>query len=107
VHGFTEVDGVEDLDLIAFPKEKLSAFHYDAALGVGDHIAGMALHEVWLQPKPRLTRSGTADYHDVFVACEPWVLGSVVHGQALRLREDDVVAKGGIDKGFNVLRSTP
>jgi len=86
VHGFTEVDSIEDLDLVAFPQEKLSAFHHDAALGVGDHIAGVTLHEIWFEPKPRFTRSGTAHHHDILVACEPWVLGPVVHGQALRLR---------------------
>ncbi len=32
VHGFVEVDGIEDLDPVAFPQEKLSAFHYDATL---------------------------------------------------------------------------
>lgn len=74
VHGFAEVDGIEDLDLVAFPQEKLSAFHYDAALGIGDHIAGMALHEIWLEPKPCFTRSGTTHHHDVFVRASlgPW-----------------------------------
>jgi len=107
VHGFVEVDGIEDLDLIAFPQEKLSAFHYDAALGICDHIAGMALHEIGFKPKPRLARSGTAHHHDVFISCQSGVLGSVVHGQPFRLREDDVVAKGRINEGFDIFWFSP
>ena len=92
---------------IAFPQEKLSEFNHDAALGIGDHIAGMALHEVGLQPQPCFARSGTTHHHDVFISCQPGVLGAVVNGQVLRLREDDVVAKGWINKGLDVFRSAP
>ena len=56
VHGFFEVDGIEDFQLVLKPKEHFAAFGNDAAFGVGHDEAdrvflGSALHEVGFQPE--------------------------------------------------------
>ena len=56
VHGFFEVDGIEDFQLILKPKEHFAALGNDAAFGVGHDEAdrvflGSALHEVGFQPE--------------------------------------------------------
>ena len=112
VHGLFEVDGVEDADFIPFPQKKPAALHHDAALWVCDNKTdgiglGCTLHEVGLQPKSRLTAAGTANDEHVFVPCGLGVFWSVVHGQSFRLGQNDVVFKGGIDVGLNILRCAP
>lgn len=67
----------------------------------------MALHEVGFEPELSLARARTAHNHDIFVSCQSGVFGPLVHGQAFCLREDDVVSKGRIDQGLDVLRSAP
>ena len=46
-------------------------------------------------------------YQYVFVSRRFRVLGSAVHGQPLRLGENDVVGKGGVYIGLDVLRVAP
>lgn len=46
IHGLFEIDGVEDFQLVALFQQQPAALYNDAALGVSDHIAGMALKEI-------------------------------------------------------------
>lgn len=82
------------------------------ALGIGNNKAdgvllGRTLHQIGLQPKPRLTGAGTADNQHVFVPCGTGIGGTVVHGQAFRLGENDVILKSRIDIRGNVGSSAP
>ena len=65
------------------------------------------MHEVGLDEKPRLAAAGAAHHQHVFVARCLWVLGSAVHAQPLRLGENDVVGKGGVYIGLDVLSVAP
>ena len=65
------------------------------------------MHEIWLNEKPRLAAAGAAHHQHVFVPRGFRVLGSAVHGQPLRLGENDVVGKGGVYIGLDVLRVAP
>ena len=67
----------------------------------------MKLHEVGLDEKPCFAAAGAAYYQYVFVSRGFRVLGSAVHGQPLRLGENDVVGKGGVYIGLDVLRVAP
>ena len=67
----------------------------------------MKLHEVGLDEKPRLAAAGAAHHQHVLVPRCLWVLGSAVHGQPLRLGENDVVGKGGVSVGLDVLGGSP
>ena len=112
VHGLFEVDGVQNFQPVAVMQQHLSAFGNDAALGIGDNKAngvllGRTLHQIGLQPKPCLTGAGTADNQHVFVPCGTGIGGTVVHGQAFRLGENDVILKGRIDIGGDVGGGTP
>lgn len=77
-------------------------------LGIGDHKAdgiglGCTLHEVWFQPKASFTAAGTANDEHVFIPCSLGIFRSVVHSQPFRFSEDDIVFKGGIDVGLDIL----
>ena len=65
------------------------------------------MHEVGLDEKPRLAAAGAAHHQHVFVPRGFRVLGSAVHGQPLRLGENDVVGKGGVYIGLDVLCVAP
>ena len=65
------------------------------------------MHEIWLNEKPRLAAAGAAHHQYVLVPRRFRVLGSAVHGQPLRLGENDVVGKGGVSVGLDVLRVAP
>ena len=65
------------------------------------------MHEVWLNEKPRLAAAGAAYHQYVLVPRCFRVLWSAVHGQPLRLGENDVVGKGGVSVGLDVLRVSP
>ncbi len=67
----------------------------------------MKLHEVGLDEKPRLAAAGAAHHQYVLVPRGFRVLGSAVHGQPLRLGENDVVGKGGVYIGLDVLCVAP
>ena len=112
VHGFLEVDGVQNFQPVAVMQQHLSAFGNDAALGVGDNKAdgvlpGRTLHQIGLNPKSCLTGAGAADNQHVFVPCGARIGGTVVHGQAFRLGENDVVLKSRIDVRGNVVGGSP
>ena len=107
-----EVNGVQNFQTVAVMQQHLSALGNDAALGIGDNKAdgvllGRTLHQIGLQPKPRLTGAGTADYQHILVPCCLGVGRTVVHGQTLRLGEDDVVFKHRVYIGSDVLCCAP
>ena len=112
VHGLFEVDGVQNFQPVAVMQQHFSALGNDAALGIGDNKAdgvllGRTLHQIGLQPKPRLTRAGTTDNQHVFVPCGTGIGGTVVHGQAFRLGENDVILKSRINVSGNVGGGSP
>ena len=112
MHGFLEVDGVQNFQPVAVMQQHLSALGNDAALGISDNKAdrvllGCTLHQIGLQPKPRLTGAGTADNQHVFVPCSTGISGTVVHGQAFRLGENDVILKSRINVRGNVGGGSP
>ena len=67
----------------------------------------MALHKIRLDEKARLAAAGAAYHQHVLVPRRFRVLGSAVHGQPLRLGENDVVGKGGVYIGLDVLCVAP
>ena len=80
---------------------------YSVTVWIGDNVGTVKLHEVWLNEKPRLAAAGAAHHQHVFVPRGFRVLGSAVHGQPLRLGENDVVGKGGVSVGLDVLCISP
>ena len=107
VHGFPEIDGVEHLDGVAAPLQHPSALHQDRPLGVGDTVACVHLHQVRLHEKPGLARAGPADHQHVLVSCKLRVLGAAVHGEPLRLGQDDVLLRVGILIGPDIRGRSP
>ena len=65
------------------------------------------MHEVWLDKKARFAAAGAADDQHVFIPRRPRVFGTIVHGQALGLREDDVVLEYRVDIRRDVLMRAP
>lgn len=65
------------------------------------------MEQIGLQPKAGLARAAAADDQDIFVPRRFWVFGAAVHRQPLRLRENDVVLKCGIDVELDVLGGSP
>lgn len=107
MHGLLKVDGVENLDPIPFSLQELSAFDEDAALGVGDHIAGMALHKIRLDEKARLAAAGAAYHQHIFVSGRSGVFGAVVHGQTFRLGQENILGEHRVDIGRDVFGRSP
>ena len=107
MHGFPEIDGVEHLDGVAAPLKHPSALHQDRPLRVGDAVARVHLHQVRLHEKPGLARSGTADYQHILVAGKLWVFWAAVHGEPLRLGQDDVLLRVGILIGSDIRGRPP
>ena len=67
----------------------------------------MALHQVGLEPEPRLSAPRTAYDHNILVPCRLGVFRAIGHHQAFRLRENDVVFENRVYEGLDVLRRTP
>ena len=65
------------------------------------------MEQIGLQPKAGLARTAAADDQDIFVPRRFRVFWAAVHRQPLRLRENDVVFKRGIDVGLDVLGGSP
>ena len=88
-------------------KHTLRLSAYSITVRIGDNVGTVKLHEVGLDEKPRLAAARAAHHQHVFVARCLWVFGSAVHGQPLRLGENDVVGKGGVSVGLDVLGGSP
>ena len=67
----------------------------------------MELHQIGLDEKPRLARTGAADDEDVFISRGLCILRPRIHRQALGLREDYVVLELWVDVWPDVLSRTP
>ena len=108
-HGFFEVDGVQDFDLIPGIREHLSALDNDRTLGVRHDIADLwgHLHQVRLDVESGLTAAAAADHNDVFVPSILRMLWSTTHHQPFGLCEDDVVLEYRVNKRFDVLLVAP
>ena len=65
-HGFFEVDGIQDFDLIPGIREHLSALDNNCAFGIGQDIAYLLghLHQVGLDVKSGLTAAAAANHND-------------------------------------------
>lgn len=93
-------------------KQHITALGYDTALGICDHktgriLFGCALEQVRLQPEAGLTGATTADDKNILISGGFGIGRPVIHGQALRLGEDDVVFKHRVNIGLDVLCCTP
>ena len=108
-HGFFEIDGVQDFDLIPGIREHLSALDNNCAFGVRHDIADLLghLHQVRLDIKSCLTAAAAADHNDVFIPSILRMLWSTTHHQPFGLCEDDVVLEYRVNKRFDVLLVAP
>ena len=108
-HGFFEIDGVQDFDLIPGIREHLSTLDNDRTLGVRYDIADLLghLHEVRLDVESRLATAAAADHNDVLIAGVLRMLWSTTHHQPFGLCEDDVVLEYRVNKRFDVLLVAP
>ena len=88
-------------------KRSLFLSSYSVTVWIGDNIGTVKLHEVGLDEKPCFAAAGAAYHQHVLVPRRFRVLGSAVHGQPLRLGENDVVGKGGVYIGLDVLCVAP
>ena len=79
MHGFREVDGIEDPDVIAGCCQELAGFHDQGALGVGHYdrraFCFCTLHDVGFNKKPCFAGTGSADDQHVFFV-KPFFTGS-------------------------------
>ena len=112
VHGLFEVDGVQNFQPVAVMQQHLSALGNDAALGIGNNKAdgvllGRTLHQIGLQPKPRLTGAGTADNQHILVSGIDWIFGAIAHHQSFCLGENHIILKLRSHKRLDVLGISP
>ena len=82
----------------AITESVLKEFDNDAALGVSHNKAdrvffGSALHEVGFQPEAGLAGATSADNQHILVSCGFGIRRPIIHGQACRLGEDDIVCE--------------
>ena len=93
----------KDLANIILKNSYFGVRHHE---GAGILLRG-ALHEVGLEPETGLAAAGAADHQHVFVPRRLGILGPVIHGQAFRGRQNDIVGEDGIHEGRDVLRRAP
>ena len=65
------------------------------------------MHEVGLHEKSCLAAAGTADYQHVFIPGRLGVFGPVVHGEAFRLRQENVVIENRVDVRGYIFGAAP
>ena len=107
VHGLLEVDGVQYAYLVPGALQKAAGLKHQLALGVGDDIGAVQLHQIGFDKKPRLARAGAADDEDVFISCGLCIFRTAVHGEPFSLRQNDVVLEFWVDVWPDVLSRTP
>src|SRR5699024_3919942 len=89
------------------PLKHFAALHQDSALGIGDHIGAVHLHQIRLQPEAGLAAAGTSDDQHVLVAGILGVLGAAGHGEAFGLGQNDVILEHRVDVGGNIVMGAP
>ena len=67
LHALGEIDRIKYLDSVFRPLQELAALYQQSTFRVCDNIAGMELHQVGLDKKPRLAASAAADHQHVFI----------------------------------------
>lgn len=102
-----EVDEVQAFNAVALAVQQGAHLVQDGALGVRDHIGGMALEQVGLDEEPRLSAAGTADDQDIFISCIPGFLRAARHGDPLCLGEKDILGEFLVHVGGDVGRGAP
>ena len=109
VHGFTEVDGIQDFYHIPLIDQHFPALDDDGAFRVRDHIGHVFrhLHQIRLHIEARLAGTGTTDHNHVFVPGVFRILRAAAHGQSFRLGQNDVILKHRVNVWLNVLRPPP
>ena len=112
MHTLLEVDGIQDLQSVSEVEQHLTAFGYDTALGIRhdktDRILfRCALHQVRFEPEPGFTGATATNNQHVFITRCSGVSGTVVHGQALRLGEYDVILKLRVHIRSDILSGSP
>ena len=85
---------------------------YSVTVWIGDHEGnrvgfGLALHEIGFDEKTGLAGTAATHHQHILIPRRFRVFGTVVHGQAFRLGEDDVVILHRVDVGSDVLTGTP
>ena len=105
-HCLLKVDGIEYFYLISTHLEHFTTFFHNCTFRVCDNIAGVHLHEVWLNVKASFAGAGTADYQHVLIDI---ILGIFIaaHHDALGLRQENVLVKLGVNEGLNIFRCPP
>ena len=96
MHGLVEVDGVEALDLIPVVREQVARVLQERALGVGDEVVGVQLHDVGGDVVERLAGAGAADDQHVQVPVQLGIVFGPVEGESVVLGEDQVVVLVGL-----------
>ena len=84
-----------------------AALDQETSFRVSDHIGTVELHELRLHKEPRFTGAGTADDQHVFVPGGLGVFGAVVHGEAFRLGQENVVIKHRVDVRGYIFGAAP
>ena len=112
VHGLLEVDGIEDFKLVLESQEHLTALGNDAALGISNDktdrvFLGSALHEIGCQPEAGRTGAASADNQHILVSCGFGIRRPIIHGQAFRLGEDEIVCEHRVNIGLYVSLGAP
>ena len=109
VHGFSEIDGVQDFDFIPGIREHLSALDNNCTLGISYDIAYLLghLHQIRLHEKSCLTAARAANHNDVLISGILRMLWSAAHHQPFRLGEQHIILEYRVNKRFNVLGIAP
>ncbi len=65
------------------------------------------MHQVRLEPEPGLAAAAPADNKEILIPGRLGVLGAVVHGDLLGLRQNGVILENRVHKGLDVLGRSP
>ena len=68
---------------------------------------GSALHEIGFQPEAGLTGAASADNQHILVSCGFGIRRPIIHGQAFRLGEDDIVCEHRVNIGRYISLGAP
>ena len=102
-----KVDGVQHLDPVFCPSQKLSYLANQAAFRVSDHIGAVKLHDVGFGEEAGLSRTAAPYDKDILVSRVLRILQTVGHHQPFGLCQKHIVFKHRVDKGLDVGGRTP
>ena len=111
MHGFLEVDRVENTKLITSCDQHLAALNDQRPLGIGDDQRGSlrlcALHDVGLDKKSGLAGARATNNKHIAIACVARGFGAAVHRQAFGFCEDHVIPGVWINKRCDIRMRAP